>query len=167
MLLGCIVCVAFVSCRVVSCLVLSCLLLSCAGVARVCNACFSVCGAAWQAGTPPVLRFSTPPCVHSNRLRMYRQNAIMLNTCGRFASTHGGLFECTHGGVLNLSTEGLSLSLSPLLLSFSRPFFSLPSFSFSFSSLCSLLSALFSLLFSLSNYDNEHSPSRLSLYTRL
>ena len=44
-----------------------------------------------------MLRFSTPPCVHSKRLRVYQQNARMLNTCGRLAGTHGG--------VLNARTE--------------------------------------------------------------
>ena len=37
------------------------------------------------------------PCVGSKRLRVYRQNARMLNTCARFAGTHRG--------VLNLHME--------------------------------------------------------------
>ena len=40
---------------------------------------------------------STPPCVVSKRLRVKRQDARMLNTCGRLAATHGG--------VLNQHTE--------------------------------------------------------------
>ena len=38
----------------------------------------------------------TPPCVRSKRLRVYRQNARMLNTCGRLDSTHGGVLD-VHG----------------------------------------------------------------------
>ena len=87
----CVQCVCV--CHVVSCHVVSCLVLSCAGVARVCNACFSMCGAAWQAGNHP---FSG-----SARLRVYIQivsvcigkTILMLNTCGRFAGTHGGLLS--------------------------------------------------------------------------
>ena len=41
--------------------------------------------------SPPVCRFSTPPCVGSKRLHVYRQNARMCSTRGRFAGTHGGL----------------------------------------------------------------------------
>ena len=44
-----------------------------------------------------VCRLKTSPCVRSKRFRVYWQNARMLNTCGRFAGTHG----C----VLNLHTE--------------------------------------------------------------
>ena len=46
---------------------------------------------------PPVLMSSTPPCVDSKRLCVKRQDARMLNTCGRLAATHGG--------VLNQHTE--------------------------------------------------------------
>ena len=42
---------------------------------------------------PTVLMSSTPPCVHSRRLRLYRHDACMLNTCGRFAGTHGGVLK--------------------------------------------------------------------------
>ena len=100
--------------------------------------CFFVCGV-WcvecGAENLPVCRFKTFPCVGSKRLRLYRQNARMLNTCARF--------DGTHGGILNLHTG--RLSLSPLLLSFSRPFFflSLPSY---FSRSPSLLSFLLSSL---------------------
>ena len=65
--------------------------------------------------------------------------------------------EPSHGDVLNLHTEGLSLlsfSLSLVLSSLS----SFVLFSFTFST-------LFSLVFSLSNSDNDHSSSRLSLCT--
>ena len=37
-----------------------------------------------------------PPCAGSKGLRVCRRNARVLNTCGRFAGTHGG--------VLNLHT---------------------------------------------------------------
>ena len=55
-----------------------------------------VCGAAWHAENPPVCRSKTSPCVGSKRLCVYQQNVRMLNTCARFAGTHGG--------VLNLHT---------------------------------------------------------------
>ena len=58
--------------------------------------------------------------------------------------------EPEHGGA----------SLSPLISLSLSPFFFLSSFSFSFS-------ALLSLRFSLSNYDNDHSSSRLSVHTAL
>ena len=85
-----------------------------------------------------------PPCVGSKRLRVYGQNARMCSTCARFARTHGGLlnlhtgtFEPAHGGPLSLSSPSLFLS--------------------------SFLLSLFSLVFPLSNDDNDHSSSRLSL----
>ena len=60
--------------------------------------CCSVwCGAAWHAENTSVCRFKTPPCVRSRRLRVYRENARMCWTCGRFPGTHGG--------VLNAHTE--------------------------------------------------------------
>ena len=108
----------------------------------------SVCGAAWHA--------EKPPCVGSKRFRVYWQNARMLNTCARFADTHGSVFERSQGGVWNLHTGCLSLS---------RPFFLLsPSFSFLRALLSSLLSALLSSLLSCllsNNSDNDHSSSRL------
>ena len=104
----------------------------------------SVRGGAWRGlarGKPTVCRLQTSPCVGSKRIRVYWQNARMLNTCARFANTHGS--------VLNVHTELFLTSLS-----FSRPFsLSLPSFSFS-------------SLSSLSNNDNDYSSS-LSVYTRL
>ena len=66
---------------------------------------WSVCNAAWHAGKPPVCRFKTSPCVRSKRLRVYRQNARMLNRCARFAGTHPRRLECTHVGVLDGHTE--------------------------------------------------------------
>ena len=45
----------------------------------------------------PVCRLKTSPCEGSKRFSVHWQNARMLNTCGRFAGTHG----C----VLNLHTE--------------------------------------------------------------
>ena len=43
-------------------------------------------------------RFKTSPCVGSKRLGVYRQNARMLNTCARFAGTHGGVLNLHTGG---------------------------------------------------------------------
>ena len=88
----------------------------------------------------------TPPCVDSKRLRVCVQDASV-------CTTHGRVFRLI-----------FSLLLSPLLLSFSRPFFSL-SLSLPLHSLsCSLPSLVFSL-FSLSNNVNDHSSSALSLGT--
>ena len=50
-----------------------------------------VCGAAWHAEKPSVCRFKTSPCAGSKRIHVYQQNARMLNTCARFAGTHGGV----------------------------------------------------------------------------
>ena len=58
------------------------------GVCGVCGVGCVVCGAAWHAENPSVCSFKTPPCVRSGRLRVYRQNARVLNTCGRVAGTH-------------------------------------------------------------------------------
>ena len=123
-------------------------------------------GCVWRGlarGKHPVCRFKTSPCAGSRRLRVYRQNARMCSTCARFAGTHAGLFETTHGDVLNLHTEGISLSLpspSLFLSSFLLSLFlrSLPSY---FSPSHSLLSSF--SLFSLSNDDNDHSSSWHSL----
>ena len=82
-----------------------------------------VCGAAWHA--------EKNPCVGSKRFRVCRQSARMLNTCGRFAGTHGSVLNL-HTGKREGGVGGgslFSLSLSSLR--------SLPSFSFSFSSLLS------------------------------
>ena len=46
---------------------------------------------------PTVLISRTPPCVVSKCLRVHRQNARMCSTCGRLASTPGG--------ILNVHTE--------------------------------------------------------------
>ena len=109
----------------------------------------------------PVCRFKTPPCVPAKRPHVFNMRAFCQHTRKRF--------ERTLGDVLNLHTgrrEGeksggrvlFSLFLSSLLS------FSLPSFSFSSLFLFSLPSLVFSL-FSLSNNDNDHSSSRLSLCT--
>ena len=100
------------------------------------------------------------------RLRVYRQNGRMLEHMRAFCQYTRNPFECTHGGVLNLSTGGLPLS-PLLLLSFLLSLFLRSLSLHSSHSLCSLPSALCSLLFSLSNYDNDHSSGRVSLYTRL
>ena len=44
-------------------------------------------------GKPPVCRFQTAPCVGSKRFCVYWQNARMLNTCARFAGTHGSVLN--------------------------------------------------------------------------
>ena len=62
----------------------------------VCCVC-CVCGRCLARGKLPVCRFKTSPCAGSKRIRVYRQNARMLNTFARFARSHGG--------VLNLHTE--------------------------------------------------------------
>ena len=130
----------------------------CCVVCVWCVVCVCVVWRGLARGKAPVCRFKKSPCVGSKGLRVYRQNARMCSTCARLARTHGGL--------LNLHTGGLSLSLSLFLSSFLISLvlssFSLLSFSsfvlFSFS-----FSALFSLVFPLSNDDNGHSSSRLSL----
>ena len=110
-----------------------------------------------------VCRFTTHPCVPS-------KTPACVQTCARFASTHGTVLNLhtetflthTRGGRKG-GGEGVffSLFLSSLLS------FSLPSFSFSSLFLFFLPSLVFSL-FSLSNNDNDHSSSRaLSVYTRL
>ena len=96
----------------------------------------------------------------------------MLNTCSRFAGTHGSVlnrhtrrgFEPTHGeegggGGLSSLSSLLTFSLSSSFSLPSFPSFVLFLFLFSFSLLFS------SLLFSLSNNDNDHSSSRFSLCT--
>ena len=100
------------------------------------------CLCVWRGlarGKHPVCRFQTPPCVRSKRFRVYQQNARMLNTCARFASTHGGVLnvhterreEGGEGVLFSLFLSSLfslsfpSLSFSPLYL------FSLPSLVFS------------------------------------
>ena len=81
----CVVCCGVV-CSVVVCGVVWCCVVLC-GVVRL-----------GMRKTPSVCRFKkTPPCVRSRRLRVYRGNARMFNTCGRFPGTHGG--------VLNAHTE--------------------------------------------------------------
>ena len=66
------------------------------GVCVVC--CVSWCGVfggvcVWHAENPPSVDFNTPPCVHSKRLRAYRQHVHMYKTCGRGASTHGNVLN--------------------------------------------------------------------------
>ena len=134
----------------------------------------SVCGAAWHAEKPSVCRLKTFLCVGSKRIRVYRQNARICSTCGRFAGTRG----C----VLNLHTETFSTytrwggkgwgvvvvvrgGIGEVLFSLSSLFsFSLPSFSFSLS-----VSSLFPLLSSLSPLSAAMTmmtrPVGLSLYT--
>ena len=137
--MGCAFCVL---CVVVYCYVLCWCWCWCAmcGAWCVCRGCVcgvlcAVCVARLGTRKNPVCRFKTSPCVGSKRIRVCRQNARMLNTCARFAGTHGG--------VLNLHTEGFSLSSPSLFLSFLSFSLSLPSyFSRSLSLLSSLLSSL-------------------------
>ena len=102
------------------------------------------------SGKPSVCRFKTPPCMRSRRLRVYRENARMSNTCGRFPGTHGG--------VLNAYTEAFSIYTRrgfPPSLSFLLSFFFL-------SVLLSFSLLLSSLLFSLSLFPLLSSLSSLS-----
>ena len=99
-------------------------------------------------------------CLAHGRPPLLFQNGAC-STCARFAGTHGSVLNRTHGDVSNRHMgrregEGVLFSLSSL------PSLFLSSVSFSFS--CSLPSLVFSL-FSLSNNDNDHSSSRLSLCT--
>ena len=138
----------------------------------VCNV-WCVCGvvcvlSVWRGlarGKPPVCRLKTSPCVGSKRIRVYRQNARMLNTCGRSAGTHG----C----VLNLHTETFLTTHGEEgrgggVVVFSSLTFSLPSLSLFRRSFSLLSFPLLSSLSSLSNNDNDHSSSRaLSVHTWL
>ena len=82
-------------------------------------------------------------CVGRLGLRVYRENPRMLNTCARFARTHGGVLDQHTGDVSNLHTGCLSLSLLSFSLSLVLSSFSLPSYvSRSLSLLSSLLSSL-------------------------
>ena len=147
---GCAFCVLCVWCIVV------CVVMCCVGagvgvqcVVRGVRGVCCVCGAAWHAENHPLCRFKTPPCVGSKRIRVYRQNARMLNTRA-FCRYTRMRFEPTHGDVLNLHTgrwEGgrggggaggfssLSFSLPFSLSLFLR---SLPTFSSSYLFLFSL-----------------------------
>ena len=109
----------------------------CGGVRFVVWCVLSVCGAAWQAEKPSVCRFKTSPCVGSKRFRVYKQNARMCSTCGRFAGTHGSVLNLhmetfqnlLHGEEGERGFSSLSFSLHPSLPLFLPLllFFSLPS----------------------------------------
>ena len=115
----CVLCFGVVVCCVVSLCVVLVLVFGaqCCGVCGVCAWCVLCvrcgvwclwCLCVWrglargktsrvQVPNASVCTFKTLPCVGSKRLRVYRQNARMLNTCARVAGAHGG--------VLNLYTE--------------------------------------------------------------
>ena len=54
----------------------------------------------------PVCKFKTSPCVQAKRLRVYWQNARMLNTCARFAGSHGGVL-LVHTETFRTYTRGV------------------------------------------------------------
>ena len=144
----CVSCFGGVLCCAVSLCVVLVLVLVCnvwcvvsvVCVRGVCGCVLSVCNAAGHAENPPHVPAKRPHVEHMRAFRRYTRKR----------------FEPTHGDVLNQHTGSASLSLS----SFSLPSFFLLSFSHSLS----LLSCLLSLL-SQRNNDNDHSFSRLSLYT--
>ena len=117
------------------------------------------CVFCWWCGVVRLGMRKTSPCVDSKRLRVCVQDASVCTGKTPACAEHAGVSrytrrrpERTHGGILNLHTEGFSASsslLSPLLSSLLS---------------CSLPSLVFSL-FPLSNDDNDHSSSRLSLCT--
>ena len=108
-------------------------------------------------------RFKTPPCVRSRRLRVYPENAHVLNM-RTFSGYTRKCPERTHGGLLNQGFSAFS-SLFSSLLSFSLSLV-LSSLSLSLHSLSLALfpSFVFSL-FSLSYIVNDHSSSALFLGT--
>ena len=59
-------------------------------------------------------RLKTPPCVHSERLRVYQHHAHMCFNMSAWCRYTRGRFESTHGDVLNGHTEGKRSS--PVLL---------------------------------------------------
>ena len=91
-------------------------------VCGVCVSCFGVCGVcAWcvcvlcvwrdlARGKHPVCRFKTSPCVGPKTpacVPAKRPHVEQMRAFGRYTRMP---FEPTHGDVLNLHTEGLSLS---------------------------------------------------------
>ena len=57
-----------------------------------------------------VCTMKTPPCVHSKRPRVYRQQAHMFHTCGLGAGTHGDVLNVHTESVLNLHTAVIASS---------------------------------------------------------
>ena len=86
------------------CCVLWCRYVWCLWCVCVLCVCGVVCVARLGTRETPVCRFNKSPCVGSKRIRVYRQNARMLNTCARFAGIHGCVFEPAHGDVLSIHT---------------------------------------------------------------
>ena len=89
----------------------------------------------------------TLPCVRSKRSRVHFQNARVTKDTGVLNRTHESVFNVYTGASLSLLFSRLSPLVSPSL------FFSCLSLSF--------------FLFSISNNDNDHSSSRLSLCAQL
>ena len=85
----CVLCVVSLCVMLVLVLVCNvwCVLCVC-GVVCVCVVC-CLCVARLGTRKTPACRFKTSPYVSSKRIRVYRQNARMLNTCARFAGIHG------------------------------------------------------------------------------
>ena len=100
----------------------------------VCVRCVSVCGAAWPAEPPPpVCRFKTSPrvrsktlpCVPAKRAHVFNMRACYRYTRKRFERTHGDVLNHTRGFFFSLLSFSLSFSPS-LFLSFSLLSFLLP-----------------------------------------
>ena len=103
-----------------------------------------------RIGPPPEMKRPRRPTVTKSGSRAGY-------TRRRLERTHGGDFESTHGKrFFHLFSRALSFLLSLLFLCFLLSVSSPLAFS-----------SLSSHVFSLSNNDNDHSSSRLSLYTRL
>ena len=92
----CVVCCGVVMCSVgagvgVQCVV-RCVRGVCVGLCVVSVVCCVWC--VWRGlarGKTTVCMLKMSPCVGSKRISVYRQNARMLNTCARFAGTHGSV----------------------------------------------------------------------------
>ena len=161
----CVLCFGVVVCCVVMCVGVQCVVSGVCGVSAWCVLCVrcGVCGV-WRGLAReklPVCRFQTPPCVPAKRAHVFNMCAWCRHTRRRFEHYTWRRFE---------PTEPLSLSPSLSLV----PSFSLPSFSSFSLSLVLFLRSLPSLFFSfsfsalfssLSNNDNDHSSSGLSLCT--
>ena len=91
--------------RVLCCVVLCCAVLCCCVLLFVVVLCvwLCVCACLWREGggvyasnTSLCVRSKRPPCVHSERPRVYWHHAHMFYTCARGAGIHGGVFSVSH-----------------------------------------------------------------------
>ena len=75
--------------------VVLCVVLCCCVVVLWCCGCVVVWYVARLGARKKLTVFmsSSPPCVHSKCLRVYWQDARMLNTSGRFAGAHEGILK--------------------------------------------------------------------------